>query len=63
MKTLFKHIAIWYLRKIDVQLIMNIHFLTPTKITGTKSKNFSSYDNDGEELSVFPNYTEEVRNE
>lgn len=59
---MIKHIALWYLRKINAQVIMNIHFLEHTKVTGVKNKDFHTIDNNGEELSIYPNYKEEVEN-
>lgn len=56
---MLKHLAIWYLRKRNIQLIMNIDFLEVTRISGAKSKDFYIYDNDGEDLTIYPNYEKE----
>lgn len=53
---MIKQLAIWYLRKMKVQLIINIHFLNEANISGVKSKDFFIYDCDGENLTVHPNY-------
>lgn len=52
---MIKQLAIWYLRKKKVQIIMNIHFLDDAYITGRVSKDFVFNDNDGESLNVQPN--------
>lgn len=53
---MIKQLAIWYLRRINAQLIRNIKFLNETNITGMKNKDFGIYDNGGKNLNVHSNY-------
>ena len=55
---MIKQLAIWYLRKTNVQLIMNIKFLNETNITGMKNEDFGIYDNGGKYLNIRPDYKE-----
>ena len=55
---MIKQLAVWYLRKRNVQLIMNIHFLNESTITGMKNKDFGIYDNGGKDLNIRPDYKE-----
>ena len=50
---MIKHIAIWYLKKIEAQVIININFLKETSVTGTKNKDFQIHNCDGERLNVY----------
>lgn len=49
---MIKQLAIWYLRKRNVQVIININFLEETTITGTKSSDFVIHDCAGDRLNV-----------
>lgn len=45
-------LAIWYLRKRNVQLIMNINFLEPVILTGTKHNNYYIQDCKGKDINI-----------
>lgn len=45
-------LAIWYLRKRNVQLIINIDFLEPVKLTGAKHNNYNIHDCKGEDIYI-----------
>lgn len=49
---MIEKLALWYLRKKKVQVIMNIKFLIKAEITGKASKQFYIIDNDCETLQI-----------
>jgi len=51
---MIKHLAIWYLKKIKAQVMINIRFLEKTTITGVVNSNFEIHYCDGDRLTIEP---------
>lgn len=49
---MIKNLAIWYLRKRNVQVIININFVNETTITGVENNDFVVQDCTGERINI-----------